>query len=168
MPRTPWHWLLALSLSAALTACQTPPPPPPVAAAGLTPAQVQLLQAQGFEDMEGDWTLQAPTKLLFAVDTDHMSAEQESYVLRLAESLRNAGIRTVRVEGHTDDTGTVHYNQQLSERRAQRVAALLVRGGLDEPLVSWRGWGNTKPLPMPAGAQLRRENRRVAIVVPSK
>lgn len=165
MPRTLWHWLMALSVSAALSACQTPPAPP-AAPAGLSTAQVQLLQAQGFEDMDGDWTLLAPSKLLFAVDTDQMNTGQEDYVLRLAGALKNAGIRSVRVEGHTDDTGTVQYNQQLSERRAQRVAALLVRGGLDADQVSTRGWGNTRPLPV--GGQLRRENRRVAIVVPSK
>jgi len=71
------------------------------------------------------------------------------------------------VEGHTDDTGPVLYNQQLSERRAQRVAEQLVRAGMDPLQISTRGWGNSKPLPMAQGQDARRENRRVAIIIPA-
>jgi outer membrane protein OmpA-like peptidoglycan-associated protein len=83
-----------------------------------------------------------PSKLLFAVDTDQLGSQQADYVNQLAQDLKRVGIQSVRVEGHTDDTGPVLYNQQLSERRAQRVAEQLVRAGMD-PCRSAPGVGAT-------------------------
>ena len=164
MRKSPWRWGVAAGVLAMLVACQSaPPPPPPAQPAGLTAQQVQVLRSNGFEDEDGVWALSVPAKLLFAVDTDQLDSKQGDYVMQLARDLLQVGIRSVRVEGHTDDTGTVLYNQQLSERRAQRVADFLVRGGMDPLQVATRGWGNSKPLPHSQGA--RRENRRVAIII---
>lgn len=166
MRRTWGKWGAACVLALGLVACQAPGKAVPETA-GLNAAQVQLLQSHGFEAQDGGWALLMPAKLLFAVDTDQLEAAQEDYVSRLAQDLRQVGIQSVRVEGHTDDTGTAHYNQQLSERRAQRVADLLVRSGMAADQVSTRGWGNSKPLPMAQGQGARRENRRVAIIIPA-
>jgi outer membrane protein OmpA-like peptidoglycan-associated protein len=155
-------YVMVAGLALALAACQSPPVKP-----GLTAEQLQVLNSYGFEDMDGDWALQMPSKLLFAVDTDQLDARQAEYVSELAQALLKVNIRTVRVEGHTDDTGTVAHNQKLSERRARRVAEELIKAGMDASLVSTRGWGNTKPLPMASGQNARKENRRVAIIIPA-
>lgn len=166
--RSAVRWLVAGGCALWLAACQSPVvQPEPQAPEGLSPAQVQVLREHGFEDAEGAWTLQVPSKLLFPVDTDQLDAQQAKYVMQLARDLQQVGIYGVRVEGHTDDTGAAQYNQQLSERRAQRVAELLVRGGMDSNQVRTWGWGNTKPLPMAVGHSGRRENRRVSIIIPS-
>ena len=158
-------WVAAGACALAITACQSPVVQP--AATGLSAAQVQMLRSHGFEDINGSWALLMPSKLLFAVDTDQLDGRQALYVMQLGKDLQQADIFSVRVEGHTDDTGSAQHNQQLSERRAQRVAELLVRSGMDARHVSTRGWGNTKPLPMVTGQEGRRENRRVAIIIPS-
>lgn len=147
----------------AIVACQSPVVQPKP---GLTAEQMQMLRSYGFEDVDGDWALQMPAKLLFAVDTDQLESHQAEYVTQLAQALLKADIRTVRVEGHTDNTGTEAYNQKLSERRARRVAEQLGRAGMDPSQVTTHGWGNTKPLPMVSGQLARRENRRVAIIIP--
>lgn len=165
MWRKVWKWGAVWLLSGCLVACQSPEVKvQPMQ--GLTAQQLQVLRSHGFEDGEGGWTLEVPTKLLFAVDTDQLNTQQVDYVAQLARDLYQVGIHSVRVEGHTDDTGSALYNQQLSERRAQRVADGLVRGGMQASQISTRGWGNTKPLPMVAGQGARRENRRVAIIIP--
>lgn len=158
------RWGVASLLVAGLLACQSPAVLP---AKGWTAEQLQVFHTHGFEDQEGSWALLVPSKLLFAVGTDQLESKQVEYVSRLAHDLERVGIRSVRVEGHTDDTGTALYNQQLSERRAQRVAELLVHAGMDASQVTTRGWGNSKPLPMAQGNDTRRENRRVAIIIPS-
>ena len=158
------RWGIAGLLVAGLMACQSPPVAPTKV---WTAEQLQVLREHGFEDQDGSWALLVPSKLLFDVGTDQLEAKQVDYVTRLARDLQRVGIHSVRVEGHTDDTGTALYNLQLSERRAQRVAEQLVRAGLDASQVSTRGWGNTKPLPMVQTQDARRENRRVAIIIPS-
>ena len=165
MKRSFWKWSAACVLALGLAACQSPVQKPPVA--GLTPEQVQVLRSHGFEDQDGSWALMVPSKLLFAVGTDQLESKQADYVNQLSKDLQRVGIQSVRVEGHTDDTGTSLYNQQLSERRAQRVAEELVRAGMEPLQISTRGWGNSKPLPMAQGQDARRENRRVAIIIPS-
>lgn len=156
-------YMMVAGMTLAMAACQSPPVKP----AGLTAEQLQVLNSYGFEDLDGDWALQMPSKLLFAVDTDQLDVRQAGYVSELAQALLKVNIRTVRVEGHTDDTGTAAYNQKLSERRAKRVAEELIKAGMDAGLVSTRGWGNTKPLPMASGQNARKENRRVAIIIPA-
>lgn len=165
MKRSFWKWSAACVLALGLAACQSPVQQQP--APGLTPEQVQMLRTHGFEDQDGSWALLVPSKLLFAVGTDQLESQQADYVSQLSKDLQRVGILSVRVEGHTDDTGTSLYNQQLSERRAQRVAEELVRAGMEPLQISTRGWGNSKPLPMAQGQAARRENRRVAIIIPA-
>lgn len=166
MRSTAKKWGAACVLALLLAACQSPVVQTPVTT-GLTAEQVQVLQSHGFSAQDDGWALLVPAKLLFAVDTDQLDVGQVDYVSKLALDLLHVGIQSVRVEGHTDDTGTAQYNQQLSERRAQRVAELLVRSGMEPAQVSTRGWGNSKPLPMEQGQGARRENRRVAIIIPA-
>ena len=161
------RWLAVCWVAVCLSACQSPPATPAVPKTGLTEEQIQLLRKHGFEDQDGAWSLMVPAKLLFALGTDQLESQQTEYVSQLAHDLLRVGIQSVRVEGHTDDTGSAQYNQQLSERRAQRVADVLVRAGMAPEHVSTRGWGNSKPLPMVGGQGARKENRRVAIIIPA-
>ncbi len=65
-------------------------------------------------------------------------------------------IRLLLIEGHTDQTGTLRYNQKLSEARASAVReALIGRGVAPERLVAY-GYGETRPVSLD-----RAQNRRV-------
>jgi len=78
--------------------------------------------------------------------------------------LGHPGLR-LDVEGHTDSVGAEHYNQQLSENRADAVRDFLVRQGIQSSSVSVKGFGKTQPVvsnDTPAG---RQQNRRVELVV---
>jgi OmpA-OmpF porin, OOP family len=50
------------------------------------------------------------------------------------------------IEGHTSSEGTKEYNQRSSERRAQAVAADLVRRGLGKDRLSAAGIGERRPI----------------------
>ena len=57
------------------------------------------------------------------------------------------------------------YNQGLSVRRAQAVAAELVKDGVPKSAISIQGFGETHPL-VPTGQGVREpQNRRVEIVI---
>lgn len=69
----------------------------------------------------------------------------------------------LRIEGHTDSTNTDAYNLDLSQRRAQRVLAALVKRGIDAGRLEPKGFGRAKPVADNATAQGRALNRRVEV-----
>jgi outer membrane protein OmpA-like peptidoglycan-associated protein len=71
----------------------------------------------------------------------------------------------LEVNGYTDTSGTPQYNQGLSIRRAQSVAAELVKDGVPKSAISIQGFGETHLL-VPTGAGVREpQNRRVEIII---
>jgi outer membrane protein OmpA-like peptidoglycan-associated protein/outer membrane protein W len=71
----------------------------------------------------------------------------------------------IEVNGYTDTSGTPKYNQGLSVRRAQAVAAELVKDGVPQNAISIQGFGETHLL-VPTGPNVREpQNRRVEIII---
>ncbi len=69
------------------------------------------------------------------------------------------------VEGHTDDRGSAGFNQKLSERRAQSVAAYLQGAGVSAGSLSAVGYGESRPaVPNTTRANLAK-NRRIEFSV---
>lgn len=72
----------------------------------------------------------------------------------------------VRVEGHTDWTGTNEYNQDLSVRRAIATKKYLVSAGnLSSRKISAVGHGESKPVATNRTREGRFQNRRVEILI---
>jgi outer membrane protein OmpA-like peptidoglycan-associated protein len=65
----------------------------------------------------------------------------------------------IRVEGHTDKSGSVAYNLQLSERRASSVKNALIQQFIAAERIQSIGYGETMPIGSDA------QNRRVSIVI---
>ncbi|MCO6419570.1 OmpA family protein [Siccirubricoccus sp. KC 17139] len=76
-------------------------------------------------------------------------------------------VQTTRIEvaGHADRSGTPQYNQRLSQRRADAVAAELVRRGIARNLISVTAYGESRPLVPTADGVREPQNRRVEIVL---
>ena len=71
----------------------------------------------------------------------------------------------IRVNGYTDTSGSARYNQRLSVRRAENVAAELVRDGVPRSAIAIHGYGETHLL-VPTGPGVREpQNRRVEILI---
>lgn len=86
----------------------------------------------------------------------------------IAEAATNArSVRSTRIEvsGHADRTGTAVYNQRLSVRRAEAVAAELVRRGIARNEMTIQGFGFDRPLVPTAMGVREPQNRRVEIVL---
>jgi outer membrane protein OmpA-like peptidoglycan-associated protein len=74
-------------------------------------------------------------------------------------------IDSLVIEGHTDNTGTVEFNRQLSLGRAEAVAAYLRRcRWLVSPVIITRGWGSRRPVSDNKIPQGRQQNRRVEML----
>ena len=74
----------------------------------------------------------------------------------------------ITVDGHTDNIGTLAYNQYLSDRRCSAVAQYLIELGLSEDRISWKGHGGMVPIASNDTEEGRQKNRRVAFVISKK
>lgn len=86
-------------------------------------------------------------------------------VVRLGTFLRENPDRAVRIEGHTDSTGSSATNMVLSQRRADAVADTLVASGIPRSRVVAVGYGPDAPVASNATAAGRQQNRRVEVVI---
>ena len=152
--------LLVAAFAALLAACQSVPPP-----TGFSPAQVAVLQSQGFVEAGPGWELSMPERLLFPSNESGLPADQQERIGNIAGKLVSIGITTARVEGHTDSTGTSAYNLTLSEARAQAVAAPMRASGMQFTADQIVGRGETLPLSSNTTAEGRQDNRRVVVIV---
>jgi len=71
----------------------------------------------------------------------------------------------IDINGHTDSTGAVQYNMDLSRRRAGSVADYLAGRGIDRNRVFTQGFGPHYPVAENSTADGRRTNRRVELVL---
>jgi outer membrane protein OmpA-like peptidoglycan-associated protein len=78
-------------------------------------------------------------------------------------------IKLVAVEGHTDDRGDIAYNTDLSDRRAKSCMRWLINHSIEEPRLTAKGYGPTKPIGENNSLYGRAKNRRVEfhIIEPS-
>jgi OmpA-OmpF porin, OOP family len=86
----------------------------------------------------------------------------------IAEAAQNARrVQTTRIEvaGHADRSGSPQYNMGLSRRRADNVAAELVRQGINRGEIAVTAFGETRPLVPTADGVREPQNRRVEIVL---
>ena len=82
-----------------------------------------------------------------------------------AASARGAGVTRIEVNGFTDRSGSDRFNQGLSERRANAVAAELVRRGVPRNEIVTRGFGEENNLVPTADGVREPQNRRVEIIL---
>lgn len=75
-----------------------------------------------------------------------------------------AGLYRLSIAGHTDFTASEKYNQQLSEMRADRVAAFLRESG-SKITIQTKGYGDTQPVANNRKVEGRAQNRRADLML---
>ncbi len=122
-----------------------PPAPAPMAAPAPAPSRSYLVFF--------DW------------DRYNLTDRAQQIVREAAENSTRVQYTRIEVNGYTDTSGTPKYNQGLSIRRAQSVAAELVKDGVPRNAISIQGYGETRLL-VPTGPNVREpQNRRVEIII---
>lgn len=106
-----------------------------------------------------------PGGLLFDSDSAAIQPSVQADLRAVARNLIEYPDSTVAVIGHTDDTGSAGYNQDLSERRAEAVAGVLVREGVAPARVRASGLGETQPVASNSTPEGRQQNRRVEVII---
>lgn len=103
--------------------------------------------------------------ILFELEKAELKSGSEKTLKRVATLLSEYPEREVLVEGYTDSTGNDSYNQELSEKRAQSVAAALTTNGVDGSRLTIRGYGESYPVANNDTSAGRQQNRRVELVI---
>jgi outer membrane protein OmpA-like peptidoglycan-associated protein len=83
---------------------------------------------------------------------------------RLADFMRKDPKTRIIVEGYTDSTGSMGFNQMLSQQRAQAVAGALEAQGVSADRIQTIGRGQQFPVASNGTQAGRQQNRRVDIV----
>lgn len=91
----------------------------------------------------------------------------DDYLAKLAERLKQTD-ETVSITGHTDDSGTVEYNQGLGLARAKFVRDILVEKGIKKERISTDSKGELEPVASNETEEGSRQNRRVVLVLNKK
>jgi OOP family OmpA-OmpF porin len=126
-----------------------PPPPPaaplPVAAPAPAPSRSYLVFF--------DW------------DKASLTDRARQIIKDAADNSTRVQYTRIEVNGYTDTSGTAKYNQGLSIRRAQAVAAELTRDGVPQNVINIQGFGDTHLLVATGPGVREPQNRRVEIII---
>lgn len=102
----------------------------------------------------------------FPNNSSVIGAAYLSEIKEVADFMRQYPNTEAVIEGHTDDRGSASYNQELSERRATKVAETLVSEfGVASGRVSSVGYGEARPVADNETSTGRSANRRVVAVI---
>ncbi len=103
--------------------------------------------------------------VFFDWDRADLTDRARQIVGEAAQASRQVQTTNIEVQGNADLSGTHAYNQRLSLRRAQTVAAELVRDGVPRQEITIQAFGDSRPLVPTAPGVREPQNRRVAIIL---
>ncbi len=146
------------------TPAPPPPPPPPPAPVATTPPPPPPPPAAAAVVTKGD-SVQIPGEIEFDTGSANFKAGggSDAVVDQLVAYLNdpaNKKITKLRIEGHTDNTGTADGNLTLSGQRALTVKNAAVAKGVKKERLLAVGFGQTKPIGDNTTEAGRAKNRR--------
>jgi outer membrane protein OmpA-like peptidoglycan-associated protein len=104
-------------------------------------------------------------KILFGFDQSNLTIEANNSLGKLKDILIKYPDTNIEVQGHTDDKGSVKYNQALSERRATAVVHNLSEHNIPASRLTQRGFGESFPKYSNHSEEGNALNRRVDFLV---
>ncbi|WP_438022805.1 OmpA family protein [Sorangium sp. So ce233] len=103
--------------------------------------------------------------VLFASGKSELLPIAKEKLNQVATTLKDQGSPPLRIEGHTDSTGSAQANRKLSLDRADSVKTHLISVGLPADKITTVGHGPDRPVADNASVEGRANNRRVEIIV---
>ena len=102
----------------------------------------------------------------FPVGQATLTPENYTLLSKVQRAIQTFGQPIVTIEGHTDSTGSVQTNQELSQKRAEAVKTYLVANNtLPENRIRAAGYGPDRPLAPNTTTEGRAINRRIDVLI---
>ena len=103
--------------------------------------------------------------MYFPFDQSVLTSDAQAVVQQAAQYASQGNATQVIIVGHTDTSGSVRYNQRLSERRGKAVADALVGLGVNQSVMSVDWKGETAPAVATGDGVKEPLNRRSTISI---
>ncbi len=132
-------------------------PTPPVVATDTPDADsmAKQLDESGKIDIYG---------IYFDIDRTLIKTESNPTLEEVAKMMKQNPNLSLKIGGHTDNTGPVQHNIELSQGRAEAVMNQLVKKyGVEKTRLQAEGFGDSKPVSSNDTAEGRAKNRRVEL-----
>jgi outer membrane protein OmpA-like peptidoglycan-associated protein len=146
------------------------PPPasaePTVSVPAPTPSSVSASDTRDdslFDSLRENGRLIVP--FTFQPGKETLDPSSDPLVSRVASMLKRHPDLSLRIEGHTDNSGDQDSNLRLSALRAIAIQSALVDDGIGKKRLDPVGVGGLQPLASNATAEGREENRRIELVI---
>ena len=110
-------------------------------------------------------TMMELSNTLFAFDKFDLNEKAQEMLNEVADWLKENPDLNVEIGGHTDSRGSDAYNQRLSENRAKAVYDYFVSHGVSASRLSYKGYGESRPIATNETDEGRQLNRRVELQI---
>ena len=111
-------------------------------------------------------TLQIRRRINFVTNSAEISDSSTPLLTEIADVIiRNPNLRSIEIQGHTDNRGGATRNRELSQQRADAVRTWLITHGVEATRLTAQGYGQARPLVPNITAGNRARNRRVQFVI---
>jgi outer membrane protein OmpA-like peptidoglycan-associated protein len=135
---------------------------------GLKPPECTQLRAKASRGLELEPKSDIASIVVeFDVNSASLTPASENTLDTLGQALNAATLKPCcfEIDGYTDASGGVSYNQKLSEERAAAVIDYLAsHDGIERERMMPKGYGKSRPLASNASEEGRHKNRRVQVV----
>jgi len=149
----------------------TPPPPPPPAPPPApretprTPTEEETFASKSLTDLNNDKPL---SDAFFALDSYAVTEEGKAALQKNADWMKRWTSTKILIEGHCDSRGTPEYNLALGERRATAVRTYLANLGIAADRLQIVSKGKEAPFCQEENESCWQENRRGHFVITAK
>jgi len=103
--------------------------------------------------------------IYFATDSFNINKVTKSILTEFSNYLKENSHLKLLISGHTDDVGNKEDNLILSTNRARSVYNFLVESGVDESRLSYKGFGEDRPIYDNSTRKGRAKNRRTECTI---
>lgn len=101
----------------------------------------------------------------FATNSSELNKASKNIITDFAGFLKENPRVNVAIHGHTDSAGDAAANMTLSNDRAKSVFDFLIKSGINASRLSYKGFGQTKPVVSNETEEGRSKNRRTEFVI---
>lgn len=104
-------------------------------------------QGIGYEIVAGGYTMiKLNEKIHFNKGSSQLSQQSKMWLNSLANYLATRSYVEIVIDGHTDDTGSIAFNEGLSQKRASAIKTVLINNNVQPAKIYTRGNGEEMPL----------------------